>query len=338
MMNVSRIFFSLAGGTALAICLYSCDTVQPEKVCTADETTRTVRTVLMDGLVGEGVQYERALMQQAFDEVVLFELIRFDGFDRRTKVTNCRTSVTYETGRQGVDLSYYRQPDVGSGGFVYGIRDFDPGAPAWRPLSLMVVGRYLELRDSSRSEHSSDSDLPPPSDAAAVQPSNSVEARTSPSSPTSTVVVPGPVGVPIETPNPIDRKEEDERVTDVPVRSERKVDRIEFTGPPGAAPTAGTARARRDAVANPEWSRAPNPEFPQRAENLGIRTGFVQVECEGHPNGGLYDCIVLSETPTEAGFGQAALSAARRAMLSPRTAAAVADGAPVRYSVPFRKD
>lgn len=337
-MNVSRIFFSLAGSTALAICLYSCDTVQPEKVCTADETTRTVRTVLMDGLVGEGVQYERALMQQAFDEVVLFELIRFDGYDSRTKITNCRASVTYETGRQGVDISYYRQPDVGSGGFVYGIRDFDPGAPAWRPLSLMVVGRYIELRDNSRSDLSSDSALPPPSHDAAVQPSNSIEDRTSPSSSTSTVMVPGPVGVPTETPNLVDGKRDDQRVTDVPVTSERNVDRIEFAGPPGAAPTAGTARARRDAVTNPEWSLAPNPEFPQRAENLGIRTGFVQVECEGRPNGGLYACVVLSEMPTEAGFGPAALSAARRARLSPRTTAATADGAPVRFSVPFRKD
>lgn len=129
----------------------ACDTISPGKVCTADETVRTVRSVLMTEMLA-GADAERQQMQQAFDELVRFELVRFDGYNRETKVTNCRAKVTTEDGGAGIDISYYRQPDIASGGFVYGVGpDFNPNDPGWAPVALVVGKRYRDLVANARS-------------------------------------------------------------------------------------------------------------------------------------------------------------------------------------------
>lgn len=147
--------FRFAAATAaigvFACGVSSCDTVSPAKVCTADETVRTVRSVLMTAMLA-GADSEREQMQQAFDELVRFELVRFDGYNRETKVTNCRAKITTEEGGAGVEISYYRQPDIASGGFVYGIGpDLNSNDPGWMPIALVVGKRYRELVANPRS-------------------------------------------------------------------------------------------------------------------------------------------------------------------------------------------
>ena len=53
-------------------------------------------------------------------------------------------------------------------------------------------------------------------------------------------------------------------------------------------------------------------------------------------NGSVTACTIISETPAGAGFGAAALSAARRARLSPRSVDGVATGGKVRFGTSFR--
>lgn len=85
------------------------------------------------------------------------------------------------------------------------------------------------------------------------------------------------------------------------------------------------------------WARQPPLEFPERALSRGVREGSVALSCTPQPNGSLTGCSVVSETPAGAGFGQAALSAARRARLSPSYVDGRAAGPvefTVRYSAP----
>jgi TonB family protein len=88
-------------------------------------------------------------------------------------------------------------------------------------------------------------------------------------------------------------------------------------------------------IVNPSWARSVAPEFPERAISRGIRSGRVQLRCVSTPNGSLADCTVVSEDPAGAGFGQAALAAARRARLSPRTVDNAAPGSTVQFPVRF---
>lgn len=68
----------------------------------------------------------------------------------------------------------------------------------------------------------------------------------------------------------------------------------------------------------------------------GIESGRVGISCTVQQDGSLSNCSVTSEDPAGAGFGQAALAAARRSRVSPRTVDGAAQGATVRYTVSFR--
>ena len=64
------------------------------------------------------------------------------------------------------------------------------------------------------------------------------------------------------------------------------------------------------------------PTSPQSVTELsegvvtGAGEGRVTLECVIRPDGGLRDCRIISESPPGAGFGHAALDAARRTRLS----------------------
>ena len=61
----------------------------------------------------------------------------------------------------------------------------------------------------------------------------------------------------------------------------------------------------------PDWEALPSPDdlaryYPTRAQVLG-QQGSAAIGCTVTAAGGLADCVVLSEVPTDYGFGQAAL-------------------------------
>jgi periplasmic protein TonB len=127
----------------------------------------------------------------------------------------------------------------------------------------------------------------------------------------------------------------------VNIETTKKEDRIEVAGPavitrtpPEPAPL--PAPPRPSVITNPTWARQAAPEFPERAQSRGIESGSVVVSCTVQPNGSLANCQIASETPSGAGFGQAALAAARRSRVSPRTVDGAAQGATVRYTVRFQ--
>lgn len=132
----------------------------------------------------------------------------------------------------------------------------------------------------------------------------------------------------------------------------RRQDRIEYTMPPRGAqePSAASSTPPPEAapplllppapprptfINSPGWARLPQVEFPERAMSRGIAEGRVVLRCAVQPSGAVSDCAVTEETPAGAGFGQAALSGARRARLSPRTVEGAAVGAQVSFTVRF---
>lgn len=60
------------------------------------------------------------------------------------------------------------------------------------------------------------------------------------------------------------------------------------------------------------WSRAPTPRFPRN----NYAQGLAVVTCVVTPTGGLNECEVESEFPTDGRFGSAALTAAREATVN----------------------
>ena len=120
----------------------------------------------------------------------------------------------------------------------------------------------------------------------------------------------------------------------------KKEDRIENTAPPVITPDPPRpaplpAPPPPSVIRNPTWSRQPQADFPERAQSRGIERGRVSLDCMVNPNGSMTDCRITSEDPAGAGFGQAALSAARRARVSPREVNGAAVGARVTFNMTF---
>lgn len=97
------------------------------------------------------------------------------------------------------------------------------------------------------------------------------------------------------------------------------------SGATGGPPAIETQRVIRD----PNWLARPNGDdvnnaYPARALQLG-RTGDALVQCAVTAQGALTRCVALSETPSNYGFGSAALKLVQRYRMSPRTE----DGQPV---------
>jgi len=85
---------------------------------------------------------------------------------------------------------------------------------------------------------------------------------------------------------------------------------------------AGSAQAQSSA---PEASAAePLNLYPERAKSLKVG-GKAMLECVVNAKGELEGCKVLSETPSEFGFGEAALKVAKLMKMQPKTV----DGEPV---------
>lgn len=98
-------------------------------------------------------------------------------------------------------------------------------------------------------------------------------------------------------------------------------------------------RSERFVISNPDWVSRPSPDdmarfYPPRAVEDEV-TGDTRIRCTVTTYGTLTECEVVSETPADQGFGEAALRASRQFRMRPRAA----DGQPVEggvVTVPIR--
>jgi hypothetical protein len=123
--------------------LAGCDTVQPERVCAADETVSTVRGLLLTHLLGDPTGIDQGLVRRAFDDTVSITLIRYEGQDKETKTIKCRASVESFNVNDRPEITYARRPNIGEGGFVYEINVDD--SYRWNAVARDIADRYRVL-------------------------------------------------------------------------------------------------------------------------------------------------------------------------------------------------
>lgn len=93
-------------------------------------------------------------------------------------------------------------------------------------------------------------------------------------------------------------------------------------------------------ISSPDWLRKPTSAqmanaFPDRALRRNI-SGKATLTCKVTAVGAVRDCAVVSETPSEYGFGSAALSVTKHFKMKPQTVDGQAvDGASVRIPMSF---
>lgn len=84
------------------------------------------------------------------------------------------------------------------------------------------------------------------------------------------------------------------------------------------------------------WRVRPTPEYPDAAARQGVAEGAAVLSCKVTSAGTLADCAVVSETPADAGFGQAALNSMGAARLRPATVDGVETPGRARFTIRFR--
>jgi protein TonB len=76
-------------------------------------------------------------------------------------------------------------------------------------------------------------------------------------------------------------------------------------------------------VSNPDWLRKPDADdmaryYPDRAQRMAV-SGHATITCTVNANGTVGDCSIISETPSDQGFGDAALHLSKLFKMKPQT-------------------
>jgi len=111
--------------------------------------------------------------------------------------------------------------------------------------------------------------------------------------------------------------------------------------PPVVAPPAPPAPPRNPVIENPTWDRKPSGDdvaryYPDRALRQEV-DGRATISCSVKANGTVTGCSVVSESPSDYGFGDAAIKLSTRFRMKPKRAdGSPVEGGTVRIPIVFR--
>ena len=136
----------------------------------------------------------------------------------------------------------------------------------------------------------------------------------------------------IPTPIPIEHIESNQTLTDLTTPPSLPRDFGESVGSNTPEPT--------HTIANPTWLSQPSGAelsrfYPERAARMGLG-GHATIHCAVAPNGRLNTCSVVSEDPSELGFGNAAVRLSSYFRMRPRMVDGQAVGGEVNIPLTFR--
>lgn len=141
--------------TALSVIILSgCAKAQSGRVCASEETMQTVSSLLFDRLLGDRADFDILASQQAFDEAVTLDLIRFEGQDEETQAISCRARVQSPSTRGLIEVQYQRQPEADGSGFVYSIALQPSDMVSWAEVTMDTIARHRASLQRSETEQS----------------------------------------------------------------------------------------------------------------------------------------------------------------------------------------
>lgn len=114
------------------------------------------------------------------------------------------------------------------------------------------------------------------------------------------------------------------------------VEREVVASAPPPVPSAPRLDDRGRSIVDPAWIVRPQIQYPDQAARQGVEGGEAVIECEVTTEGRISSCAVVSEAPTDAGFGEAAVAGALKARLHPPQIDGEAYETRIRYTARFR--